>query len=103
MVTAQMQIAGPEHFFAYIGLTVGFIFLGWLLDVTKRPPGLMLVMCGVLLIILATGYGLINAPAVVMVTPALVKVGFLLVLGGVGCCVMNRVDSVKSSKEADHE
>lgn len=104
MVLAQsMQIAGPEHFFAYLGLTAAFLFLVWLLDITKRPLGTMLVMLGVGAIILAIGYGLVNAPPVVMLASALVKAGFVLVLGGVGCCALERCASTPASKEADHE
>ena len=53
--------------------------------------------------ILSCGYALLGAPPMMMVTPALTKIGFLLVLGGLawsllGSCCPNQ----PASKVADH-
>lgn len=92
----------PENFFVYVGFTLAFLFLAWLLDKRTRPLGTSLVLWGIMVVILACGYGLIGVPTVMMLTPALAKIGFLLVLGGVVWSLLGSCPNPPASKEADH-
>ena len=78
----------PEHTVLYIALTLAFLFLVWFFDKSTRSLGATLVLWGILLVILSCGYGLINVPPMVVLTPGLMKVGFLLVLGGLASSLL---------------
>ena len=73
----------PEHVFGYIAFTVVFLLVAWLVHFQAPPLGTSLVFWGVLVVVLSCGYGLLGVPAMMLVTPALTKIGFLLVLGSV--------------------
>ena len=92
----------PEHFAAYVIFTLGFLFFCWFFDKGSRPLGARLVLWGVLTVILSCGYGLIGAAALMIVTPALTKIGFLLVLGGVVASVLGACPNATAAKEANH-
>ena len=92
----------PEHVATYIAFTVGFLFLAWFLNMRTRPLGTTLILWGILVVILASGYALIGVPAVMMVTPALTKIGFVLVLGGVAWSLLATCPNPTATKEADH-
>ena len=93
----------PEHVLGYIAFTVVFLLVAGFVHFRAPPLGISLVFWGVLVVVLSCGYALLSVPALMMVTPALTKIGFLLVLGGVawsllGACCPNQ----PASKEADH-
>ena len=93
----------PGHVFGYIAFTVVFLLVAGLVHFRAPPLGTSLVFWGILVVILSCGYSLLGVPTMMMVTPALTKIGFLLVLGGVvwsvfGTCCPNQ----PVSKEADH-
>lgn len=92
----------PEHVVIYVVFTLAFLFLAWLLDKRTTPLGTRLILWGVLLVVLSCGYGLIGVPTVMMLTPALVKIGFLLVLGGVAWSLLAGCPVPSATKEADH-
>lgn len=73
----------PEHVMTYIGLTSVFLFAIWLYDTKTRPLGTTLIVWGILVATLAGGYALIAVPTMMVFTPALTKIGFILVLGGI--------------------
>ena len=93
----------PEHVFGYIAFTVVFLLVAGLVHFRAPPLGTSLVFWGILVVILSCGYALLGVPQMTMVTPALTKIGFLLVLGGVcssllgSCC-----PTPPASKEVDH-
>jgi len=93
----------PGHVFGYIAFTVVFLLVAGLVQLRALPLGASLVFWGILVVILSCGYALLGVPSMILVTPALTKIGFLLVLGGVvwsllGSCCPNR----PANKEADH-
>ena len=98
MTMFEMQ---PEHVIAYILFTLFFLFLMWLVD-TGRPDGRTYVLWGILLAILSSGYGLISTPATTILTPALQKISFLLVLGGIAVSLLSQPSTTAVKKEADH-
>jgi hypothetical protein len=100
---AQMQMfrMEPEHVIAYICFTLFFLFLVWLVD-TGRPDGRTYVLWGILLMMLSCGYGLIGIPTTAIVTVALQKVSFLLVLGGIAVSLLPAPETTPAKKEADH-
>ena len=73
----------PESMFTFMAVTLGFLLAIWLVNRRTRPVGTTLILLGVFVEILAVGYGMIGVPSVIMVIPALTKIGFLLVVGGV--------------------
>lgn len=103
-VLAQMQAfrMEPEHFAAYAGLTMAFLFLVWLTDTSARPLGTTLILWGLLVVIFSCGYGLIGIPTMMLLTPALMKIGFLLVLGGLAWSLLAACPGRSEKKEADH-
>ena len=92
----------PEHYAAYIVFTLAFLVFIWLLNRWTRPLGTNLVLWGILAVVLSCGYGLIGAPSLMIVTPALTKIGFLLVLGGVAWSLLASCPIPTATKEADH-
>jgi len=93
----------PEHLAAYVALTLGFLFIGWLVNKSTRTTGTNLILLGILVVILACGYAIIGHPALMLVTPALTKIGFLLVLGGLACSLLAACPVPQpATKEADH-
>ena len=78
----------PESLLTYVALTVIFLFLMWLTDARSRPLGATLIIWGILVAVLASGYAILGDPAVVVAIPNLMKIGFLLVLGGLAWCVL---------------
>lgn len=92
----------PEHIVTYVLFTLAFLFLAWLLDKRTRPIGTSLILWGVLLVVLACGYGLIGVPTVMMLTPALAKVGMMLVLGGTAWSLLAACPASTAAKEAEH-
>jgi hypothetical protein len=92
----------PEHVALYIVFTLVFFFFVWLLNRWPRPLGTNLVLWGILTVILSCGYGLIGVPSLMIVTPALTKIGFLLVLGGVAWSLLAACPSSSATKEASH-
>lgn len=93
----------PEHVFTYVSFTIGVLFLAWLVDARTRPLGTTFILWGILVVILSCGYGLIGIPTALMMTPALTKIGFLLVLGGIAWSLLAACPSPKATKEADHD
>ena len=94
----------PEHVMTYIGLTLVFLFTVWLFDTKTRPLGSTLIVWGILVATLAGGYALIGVPTMMMVVPALTKIGFMLVLGGVAWSLLlaPAILTVTPVKESDH-
>ncbi len=92
----------PEHFASYVGLTMAFLFLVWLTDTRARPLGTTLILWGLLVVIFSCGYGLIGIPTMMLLTPALMKIGFLLVLGGLAWSLLTACPGRSEKKEADH-
>jgi hypothetical protein len=104
-ISAQMMDAfrmQPEHVFAYFGVTMAFLFLLWLTDTSSRPLGTTLILWGLLVVIASCGYGLIGVPTMMVLTPALMKLGFLLVLGGLAWSLLTACPKPSESEEADH-
>jgi len=97
-----MPHSQPEDFVAYIAFTAGFLFLLWLLSRGTRPLGSSLILWGILVVILSCGYGLIGVPSMTVLTAALIKIGFLLVLGGVACSLLAACPNPTPNREADH-
>jgi hypothetical protein len=97
-----MPHSQPEDFVAYIAFTAGFLFLIWLVNKRTRPLGTNLILWGISVVILSCGYGLIGVPPMIVLTAALMKIGFLLVLGGVAWSLLAACPSQSASKEADH-
>ena len=93
-----MPHAQPEHYAAYIAFTLAFLFFIWLLGRRTRPLGTNFILWGILAVILSSGYGLIGVPSLMIVTPALTRIGFLLVLGGVAWSLL----APSATKEANH-
>ncbi len=91
----------PEHFAAYVGLTVAFLFVAWIVDKPKRPLGTSLILWGIQVVILSCGYALIGVPTLAFVTPALTKIGFLLALGGVAWSLLAVCPNMSPTKETD--
>jgi hypothetical protein len=94
--------ASPENVFGYVALTIVFLLLAWLVQRRALPLGTGFVFWGVLVVILSCGYALLGAPPMMMVTPALTKIGFVLVLGGVAWSLLASGPTQPASKEADH-
>lgn len=94
----------PEHVMTYIGLTLVFLFIVWLYDTKSRPLGTNLIVWGILVATLAGGYALIGVPTMMLVTPTLMKIAFILVLGGVAWCLLTPgVSSAATpNRESDH-
>ena len=92
----------PESMFTFIAFTAGFLLVAWLVNKRSRPLGVSLIMWGIMVEILAVGYGMISVPSVVLVTPALTKIGFLLVLGGIAASLFASCPVPPEHKEADH-
>jgi hypothetical protein len=92
----------PEHVFFFIALTLVFLLLAWLLHIRARPLGTSLIWWGILVIILSCGYAMIGVPSMVILTPALMKIGFLLVLGGVAWSLLPICPKQSASKESDY-
>ena len=91
-----------ESMFSFVGFTLVFLLVTWLVDDRRRSLGTKLILWGIFVEILAVGYGMAGNPAVIMVTPALTKIGFLLVLGGVGSSLLTAGSVSPESKDADH-
>jgi hypothetical protein len=92
----------PEHVFFFISLTLVFLLVAWLLQIRARPLGTSLIWWGILVVILSCGYAMIGVPSMVILTPSLMKIGFLLVLGGVAWSLLTTITTQPASKEADH-
>lgn len=92
----------PEHVVTYVLFTLAFLFLAWLLEKRSRPLGTSLILWGVLLVVLSCGYGLIGLPTVMMLTPALAKVGMMLVLGGTAWSLLAACPTPTATKETEH-
>ena len=92
----------PMHFIGYVVLTLVFLVICWLIGRSARPLGTILIVWGVLVQILVLGYGFISVPAVIFLAPAIMKVGFVLVLGGVACSVLDALPKSIRSNEVDH-
>ena len=93
----------PEHVFGYIAFTVVFLLVAWLVHFRAVPLGTSLVFWGVLVVVLSCGYALLGVPPMMLVTPALTKIGFLLVLGGVAWSLLRACcPNQPANKEADH-
>ena len=97
-----MADARPEHIAIYIVFTLACLVFVWLINKWSRPLGTNLVLWGILVVVLSCGYGLIGAPSLMIVTPALSKIGFLLVLGGVVCSLLAACPTTPASKEVNH-
>ena len=91
-----------EHVTAYVFITLGFLVLAWIIKKWTHPLGTCLILWGILVTILSCGYGLIGVPTVMMLAPALAKIGFLLVLGGVAWSLLAVCAHSTATKEADH-
>jgi hypothetical protein len=76
----------------YVVLTLGVMWL-------FKPAGARLILLGLLTGIAAVGYAGIVGPAVV-VAPSLMKIAFLLVLGGVVVPLVVRADQAGPEREA---
>lgn len=96
---AQIESLRPEYIVVYIGFTLVFLFLAWLVDCRHRPFGQVLVLWGILVAVFSSGYGLIGIPSAMVVTPLLGKISFLLVLSGVSLCALESLP--KSSANRD--
>jgi len=92
----------PVHIAVYVGLALTFLFLVWLTDQPSRPFGTTLVLWGLLVIVFSCGYSLLATPLVMAVTPELIKVGFLLILGGITLSALTTVSPRSNAKDADH-
>jgi len=92
----------PEHVFGFLALTFLFLLISWLVDHWARPLGTSLIFWGVLVVILSCGYAMIGVPPMMMLTPAMTKIGFLLVLGGVAWSLLASCPKPPTNKEADH-
>ena len=101
---AQMNAfdAGPGDVLLYLAFTFGFLAIVWFLNKWTRPLGVNLILWGILTIMLSMGYGLIGLPSVMVAIPALTRIGFLLVLGGVAWSLLSAYPNPLVSKEADH-
>lgn len=97
-----MNHARPEEYAGYIVFTLAFFVFLWFFNRATRPLGTNLVLWGILAVILSCGYGLIGVPSLMNVTPALAKIGFLLVLGGVAWSLLAACPSPSATKEANH-
>jgi hypothetical protein len=97
-----MPPAQPEQYAAYVIFTLAFLGLIWFLNRRTRPLGTSLILWGILTVVLSCGYGLIGAPALMLVTPSLSKIGFVLVLGGVAWSLLASCPSPPAPQEADH-
>ncbi len=97
-----MPHSQPEDFVAYIAFTAGFLVLLWLINRGTRPLGSSLILWGILVVILSCGYGLIGVPSMAVLTAALMKIGFLLVLGGVAWSLLAACAHSPAIKEVDH-
>jgi hypothetical protein len=91
----------PEYFFLYVAFSLAFLFFAWILTRGTRPLGSNLVLLGILVLILACGYGLIGIPTMMLVTPTLSKTGFLIVLGGLTWSLLVACPG-PTAKETDH-
>jgi len=92
----------PESMFTFMAVTLGFLLMIWLVNQRTRPVGTTLILLGVFVEILAVGYGMIGVPSVMMVIPALTKIGFLLVVGGVASSLLAACPVLPERKETDH-
>jgi hypothetical protein len=92
----------PEQIALYVVFTLAFMAFIWFLNRWSRPLGTNLVLWGILTVVLSCGYGLIGAPSLMIVTPALTKIGFLLVLGGMAWSLLAACPNQSASKEASH-
>lgn len=98
-MSQQMRV---ESTYAFVIFTFVFLAVIGLMNLRSRPLGTNLVLWGIFVEILAVGYVMAGNPAVVMVTPALTKIGLLLVLGGVASSLLSAGPVPAASKEADH-
>jgi hypothetical protein len=94
--------ASPEDVFGYVALTLVFLLVAWLVHFRALPLGTSFIFWGMLVVILSCGYALLGAPPMMMVTPVLTKIGFVLVLGGVAWSLLASCPKQSASKEADH-
>jgi heme A synthase len=92
----------PEHVFSFIALTFVFLLVAWLLALRARPLGANLIWWGILVVILSCGYAMIGVPSMMTVTPALTRIGFLLVLGGVAWSLLASSPKQSANKETNH-
>lgn len=97
-----MDHARPEEYVGYIVFTLAFLGFVWFLNRAARPIGTNLVLWGILAVILSCGYGLIGVPSLMVGAPALAKIGFLLVLGGVAWSLLAAGPSPSVGKEVNH-
>lgn len=92
----------PEEYVAYVVFSLAFLAFVWLLNRWTLPLGTNLVLWGILVAILSCGYGIIGVPSLMVVTAALTKIGFLLVLGGVAWSLLPAYPGTAATKEANH-
>ena len=104
-VLAQMDAFRPDgvSVFGFVVVTIIFLLLVWLLDRPARPLAVRLIFWGLVTTIASIGYALLGVPTVAMLTPALVRIGFVLILGGVTWSVLAACCGPSvATKEIDH-
>jgi uncharacterized membrane protein len=98
---AQVEMR-PENVLSFVGFTFVFLLVLWLADDRNRALKEKLILWGIFVEILAIGYGLIGVPGVIIATPALTRIGFLLVIGGVAASFLSNDPAPTANKEANH-
>ncbi|MBI1367547.1 MAG: hypothetical protein GC162_02720 [Planctomycetes bacterium] len=107
LAQSDMFRVQPEHYFMYIVLTAVFLFLLWFSSKKTEKIGMTLTVWGIELMMLGIGYSLLGLAPVMALAGFIMKVGFLLVLGGVSVIVLNTRAAgcsagAETPKEADH-
>jgi hypothetical protein len=91
-LVAQMSFMKPESetVVGFVFITLAFLFLSAAVIWMHRTQEARLMLLGILVAVAATGYGtMVAVPTVSLVTPALMKIAVILVLGGVACSVLS--------------
>jgi hypothetical protein len=102
------QVPNDVSIGGYAAITVAYLILVVLVTLTSRTHDVRLVALGLLTAVAAVGYsGMILGPAVV-VTPGLMKIAFLLILGGIvvrllGSGGTSTDSAAESGREVPHE
>lgn len=106
LLLAQDRVPA-ESYVSFAVISVAYLFFVWL--VIQKGSGTELIGLGLLTMVAAVGFGSLVQPAGPLMMPTMIRVSFLLILGGVIAQVLKQAkgsgscSADSSSKESRHE
>jgi hypothetical protein len=94
------EVVPPEAIVAYAMITIAYLFFVVVVALSSRVHDLRLIGLGLLTAVASVGYASIVSGGAVVVAPMMMRLAFLLILGGI---VTRLMATSSSAPEARHE